>query len=410
MKSPALTNVFKVARWEFIKHIKSPLFLVLTFLLPLIMGVVMGVSFLIEQIARQEEVNVAVADRTGTFFPYLEAHREGTPVTLYPVHGDPGLFEAVLQEGTYNGILLVDQEGLERGSLLMYVEDARGLDMIILRGITASPLKEVVTGAVSSYRLEVMGLDPREIEAATADVDLKTRTLSGDEPDMIAFLIPLAAGMALIFTVIFSGQMLLYGVIKEKRNRVVEILLSSISSLELLMGKIAGFGALTLCQLGIWLGAGLIGMLFLVDFRALDLNTGQVLFPILFFVLGFLMLSSIFAAVGATMKEAEGGSQVQGLIVLIPMVPLFLLTPMMMNPNAAWAKIISHIPPFTPTAVLLRMGMTTLPAWEMASTLAVLVLSTALFVYLGAKIFEGTILQYSRAAGWEDLKTLFSRK
>ncbi len=410
MKYPALTNVFKVARWEFIKHIKSPLFLVLTFLLPLIMGVVVGVSFLIEQIAQQDEVNLAVVDRTGIFFPYLEAHREGTPVTLHSVHGDSGLFGEVLQEGTYDGILLVDQEGLETGSLLMYVEDARSLDMIIFRGITASPLKGVVTSAVSSYRLEVMGLDPRAIEAATADVELKTRTLAGDEPDLIAFLIPLAAGMALIFAVFFSGQMLLYGVIKEKRNRVVEILLSSISSLELLMGKIAGFGALTLCQLGIWLGAGLVVLLSLIDFRTLGLNAGQIILPGLFFLFGFLMLSSIFAAVGATMKEAEGGSQVQGLIVLIPMVPLFLITPMMMNPNAAWAKIISHIPLFTPTAVLLRMGMTTLPAWEMASTLAVLILSTALFVYLGAKIFEGTILQYSRATGWEDVKTLFSRK
>ena len=406
---PAWANILKVARWEFLNHIKSPVFLVLTFLIPLIMGAVVGVSFLIERLAQQEEIHLAVADRTGVFFPYLEERSAGTPLRLQAVDSGPDEFAAILRDGQYDGILLVEEAGLQEGLVELVVEDTGGFHLMIVSGMAGSPLQGVLTSAVSSYRLDNMGIDCRKIETATAPVALRTRTVAGEEPEAAAMLAPLAAAMALIISVFFSGQILLYGVIKEKRNRVVEILLSSISSLELLLGKMAGFGALSLCQIVIWLGPGLLVALLWVDWSALGLRAGQVVLPLIFFVLGFLMLSSIFAAVGATMKEVEGGSQAQGLIVIIPLVPLFLVTPLMVNPNAPWARILSHLPPFTPTAVLLRMGITTLPTWEIASTLAVLVLSTGLFVWLGAKIFEGSILQYSRVPAWKDLRALFAR-
>jgi len=401
LKIPNLTNITRVARWEFLKNVKSPIFLVLTFVIPLIMVAVGGISYLTEQSAQEEGLNLAVVDQTSEFYRYLEDHTEGSPVVIETIEAESDDFERLLQEEPYEAILEIEEDSLQRGALTLYTEDARGLNIGNLRG--------VINNAASSYRVEKMGLDPQEIEIATAPVELETRTVTGEEEDFADMVVPFIAGMALIFAVILTGQILMYGVIKEKRNRVVEILLSSISSLELLLGKIAGFGALSLAQIGIWLGAGLVVALTLIEIPVVNLGAGQVVIPILFFFFGFLMLFSIFAAVGATMKEAEGGSQAQGMIIIIPMIPLFLATPLIMNPNALWARIISHIPPFTPTAVLIRMGGTNLPAWEIASTLAVLILATVLFVYLGAKIFEGTILQYDRSAGWKDLKMLFRK-
>ncbi len=402
MKTPALSNVMKVARWELIKHIKSPVFLVLTFLIPLIMLIVAGITYFSEQASRQEAIRLGVADRTDHLSSHLEEYSEGTPLTLVAIQAETGQFDRMIREENLDGILLVEKESLETGNLTLYVQDARDLSLANFRSI--------IDKALASYRMIEMGLDPQEIEAATAPAVIRTRTITGDEPGLADFLLPLAAGMALIFAAMFSGQILMYGVIKEKRSRVVEILLSSISSLELLMGKIAGFGALSICQIVIWLGSGLIVALLIAELPAVDLSAGQVIPPLLFFVFGFLMLSSIFAAVGATMKEAEGGSQAQGMIILIPLIPLFIATPLLMNPNAGWARILSHVPPFIPTTVLLRMGGTTLPTWEIVSTLSALIIFTALFIYLGAKIFEGTILQYDRAAGWRDIKTLFSKK
>lgn len=402
MKTPAISSVLKVARWEFVKNIKSPVFLVLTFVVPLIMVIVGGIGFFAERMSSEEELSLGVADSTEEFFTYLEAHLEGAPLNLTPVEKSTEHFKEMIQEEDLDAILLVEAEGIETGNMPLYMEDVRDVNL--------GEAKSVIDNAVVSYRMEQKGLDPGEIQAATSPVNLETRTVTGEEPEMVDFIVPLVAGMALIFSVLFSGQILMYGVIKEKRNRVVEILLSSISSLELMLGKIAGFGALSLCQIGIWLGSGVIVIFSFAVMPTIPLTIGQVILPVLFFIFGFLMLSSIFAAVGATMKEAEGGSQAQGMVILIPMVPIFLATPLLMEPNALWARILSHVPPFIPTTVLLRMGGTTLPLWEVASTLVVLLLSTVLFIYLGARIFEGTILQYDRPVGLKDLQVMFGKK
>jgi len=401
LKKPAWSNVLKVARWEFLKHVKSPTFLILTFLVPLVMVIVGGIGFFTEQRGMEAKIELGVVDRTEEFYEYLKAY-EDTRLILTPLPASTEAFEEVMQQEELEAILLVEKEGLETGEMPFYVEDVREVSMAYVNGIIGQ--------AASVYRMEKMGLDRGEIQEATAPVNLDRRVVTGEEPEMLDFMVPLVTGLALIFSVIFSGQILMYGVIKEKRNRVVEILLSSISSLELLLGKIAGFGALSFFQIGIWLAAGAVVMFTMMGIPSIPLTVGQLLLPLLFFVFGYLMLASIFAAVGATMKEAEGGSQAQGMVIMIPMVPLFLATPMVMAPNALWVRILSHTPPFIPTAVLLRMAGTTLPLWEIASILFVLLLSTVLFVVLGARIFEGTILQYDRTVGLKDLSALFRRK
>ena len=98
--------------------------------------------------------------------------------------------------------------------------------------------------------------------------------------------------------------------------------------------------------------------------------------------------SALFAALGATMKEAEEGSQAQGLVILIPMFPLFISGVIFMTPNVLWMRVLSHIPPFIPAMVLLRMAATTLPLWEMATIFIALLISIVLIIYAGARIFE----------------------
>lgn len=189
----------------------------------------------------------------------------------------------------------------------------------------------------------------------------------------------------------------MYGVIKEKRNRIVEILLSSVSSLDLLTGKLLGFGLLGLMQIFLWAGIGLVVALRFFDLSGILPSVGDGLIYLFYFVFGYLLIASLFAALGATMKDAEGGGQVQGLVILIPMLPVFLAGPMVASPNALWARLLSHIPPFIPSTVLLRMAGTNLPTWEIFTTGAMLMASVVAFVYLSARIFQGGILRFERA-------------
>jgi ABC-2 type transport system permease protein len=94
---------------------------------------------------------------------------------------------------------------------------------------------------------------------------------------------------------------------------------------------------------------------------------------------------------------------VQSLVVLIPIIPMFASGAIMMFPNALWVRIFSYIPIFTPVTMLMRIGATTLPWWELASTFAVLMLGVAFFIYLGARIFSRGLLQFERAISFKEI-------
>lgn len=395
-------NVFRIFRWEFIKNLKSPVFLLTTLLMPLIMLLGGGISYFATTSIEKDEQKVAVIDETGDFYPYLQRSLTASPVqlTLHEAAELEKLSEQV-EEGTLNGYLSFTAENINSGLIDYYVRDAKEMN--------TGSLGEGVGGALTRYRMEKLGLTAEEIAIATAPAILQMRSISGEEFSIIETIAPFAFSMLLVLAVIISGQVLMFGVIREKRNRIVEILLSSVSALDLLLGKILGFGLLGLLQIGIWLAAALAVASHFVDLGQLGLSAGALLPMILFFVGGYIMFAALFAAMGATMKDAEGGSQIQGLVVLIPMIPMFASGAIMMAPNAVWVRIFSYIPIFTPMTMLMRIASTTMPWWEIASTLVALMIGVAFFIYLGARIFSRGLLQFERNISLKEIGAMIRR-
>lgn len=389
-------NTWKVARWEFIKNLKNPAFLVLTFMIPVIMLASGFISYITTDSAARRAQNIAVIDETGDIFPLLEARLFGSPVkiTRYKLEQREQLAQEVAG-GRFNGYLYFSPDDLSRGVVCYYVKNIREQNTMVIA--------EGVKDAVTLYRLNTMGLNPDQVQQAIAPVTLQNRALTGEEGSLYDFLVPFIFGIILTFSAMFSGQVLMYGVIKEKRNRIVEILLSSISSLDLLLGKIIGFGALGLLQIVIWIAVGLIVAHRFLDLAQLSLGAADLIPPLLFFFGGYLLFSSLYAALGATMKDAEGGSQMQGMVVLVPMIPLFASSAILMAPNAPWVRLFSFLPPFIPVTMLIRVSATTLPWWEIAASFTMLLISVAFFIYLGARIFSRGILQFDRTLSFKEI-------
>jgi len=403
LKNIKLCNIKKVAHWEFFKTIKSPTFLILTFIIPIIMVISGGVGYITERMEYEKPYKIAVIDETGAFYPFLEEQLKDKTLTITQYDSDHlDEVESFVIEGKYDGYLIFTKENIATGHISFYAADARSTN--------PSLLMNELEPILSMYRLKTLGLNQEQIAVVSVPLVIDVRSIKGDEMNIVDFILPLVTGMILIFAVIFSGQVLMHGVIKEKQNRIVEILLSSISSFELLLGKIIGFGLLSLIQLAIWIFAGIIVAGRFIDLQVLQLSVRDFVVPFLYFFFGYFMLSSLFAAVGATMKEAQEGSQLQGLIIMIPMIPLFLAGPIVVNPNILWVRILSHIPPFIPAMVLLRLGRTELPAWEIGTTLISLILSAFLFISLGARVFESGIMKYDRAFRFKDLKETLAKK
>lgn len=396
-------NVSRVFRWEFQKNLKSAVFLVTTLMMPLIMILAAGISYFASTSVAREEQHIAVIDETGEFFPYLESYLAGSPVkiTLHSGGEIKPLYHQV-ENGELNGYLDINAENLQDNMINYYVRDAKEMNTMII--------EEAVRAVMTRYRMEKMGLTAGEIASVTAPVALKVRSVSGEEASIAAMIAPFFFSIVLVVAVMISGQVLMYGVLKEKRNRVVEILLSSVTALDLLLGKILAFGLLGLLQIAIWLAVGLAAASRFIDLSEMGLTLETLIPLILFFIGGYLMFAALFAAMGATMKDAEGGSQTQGMVVLIPMIPMFASSAILMSPNAAWVRIFSYIPIFTPTTMLMRIACTTLPWWELASTFMVMMLGIAFFIYLGARIFSRGLLQFDRSISIREIGKMMRKR
>ena len=242
--------------------------------------------------------------------------------------------------------------------------------------------------------------------------------LGGEQAEAyIQIGISVAISMIFLFVVLFSGTFVLQNIVREKQSRVVEILLSGVNARDLVIGKILAFGGLGLVQAIIWVAVGLTALAIVGPYLGIPIwSIYGVLFTFtpwekmplfaLYFVLGYLFISSFSAAMGSTMSDVLSGQQLQSLIIALPSaLPLMLLNPLIGVPNGLLAKALSFIPPTIPGSMMLRLSQTNepIPSWEVAGSLVVLVLSIMLIARLGSRIFEVGILMYGKTASLKEI-------
>lgn len=225
---------------------------------------------------------------------------------------------------------------------------------------------------------------------------------------------PVIIGMFLAFILFLgafmSGVMTLYGVMKEKQSRVVEMMMSSVSAWELMCGKLVGLGLAGLIQVTAWAVTAYVaaGRFFPVSLASLTL-VHWISYP-LYFILGYLFIASIFGTVGAAIKDIHSGGAV-GFAGVIPYLPMMFAGLIVQQPDLLWIRILGFIPPFVPGVMLLRIGATPLmsegtrvvPAWEIAVSLASLALGTFLMMRFAARIFEVGMLMTGKSASLREL-------
>ena len=395
-------NISTVAKWEFNKHIKSPVFLVFTFLIPAIMALAGFLPGFIMERMSVEEKTLFVLDETSQLAPILETTLANSRFDLEIVEGSLDELKEQVGQDKADGLLYITQQSLVTGEMELFAKDVMNFNR--------EEAEQLIQPAFTQYRLQVSGISPQEFAAILTPASLQLFSVSGEEENVFAFVIPLLAGMFLFVSLLFSGQILMQSVIKEKRNRIIEILLSSLSASELLAGKILAFGGLALIQIAIWLGVGLSVASRFIDLGTIGLDYSLLFQALPYFFLGYLMLATLSAATAATMKDAESGSQAHGLIFMIPMLPLMLATPIMMAPNGVFARICSFIPFFTPATMLLRIGITKVPLWEIIATSLILLVSTILFLKIGARIYQGSLLKFDSAASFKDILGMLKKE
>jgi ABC-2 type transport system permease protein len=206
--------------------------------------------------------------------------------------------------------------------------------------------------------------------------------------------------MLLYMAVIFYGVSVMRAVLEEKNSRVMEVLLSSATSTELMAGKLIGVGAVGLTQIGIWIT---MASVYALPALAASASAGEIhIAPLtlvafaLFFLLGYLLYSSVYAAVGAVITSEQEGQQLQFIILLPLILAVFMMGPVMRAPDSPVATWTSMVPFFSPILMYVRIAIQPPPAWQIALSLLLLVATIAGILVLCARIYRIGILMYGK--------------
>ncbi len=193
-----------------------------------------------------------------------------------------------------------------------------------------------------------------------------------------------------------GGQYLLTTTIEEKSNRIMEVLLSAVSPLELMVGKIMGQMGVGLLILLIYSSVG-VGSV--VVFGMAHLLTAQSLgFMLVYFFIAFFLIASLMAAVGSAVSEVHEAQSLLGPIMIVLVIPMMLAMPIIRNPASPLAMTLSFIPPVSPFVMVMRISASTtpIPLWQIALSIAIGLGSVCVAAWAAAKIFRIGILMYGK--------------
>ncbi|MCE5258149.1 MAG: ABC transporter permease [Chloroflexi bacterium] len=412
-----MRKVWVIAADEYKTNIRRTGFIVMTLIVPLIGLIALLISafvggkvgqFFTDQMEGQARP-VGVVDEYGAFTPILADY-----VAEYKAYASEDAARVAILSKEINTAMVIPSDYLERGVIRVLSSDSTlgTLDAVSeerTRGfLTAHLLRGQVDDKLYSRLQNPMKLERVELSQATG---ASGRAQSVGET-VSSVLIPYFLGILLVMSIFTSSGYLMQSVTEEKSNRVIEIVLSSVSAHTLLAGKIMGMGALGLTQILVWLASATalsLGSKQLTGVALPIMNQPMLyVFIVIYFLLGYMIyavLMGIAGSLGTTQQESQ---QISSLLSLLAAVPFFFASFVIQNPNAGVVRVLSYIPFTSPTMMLLRIPLGQPPVIDYVVSILVTALCIPLLLKAGAKVFRMGLLVYgkrpSMAVIWKAIK------
>lgn len=260
--------------------------------------------------------------------------------------------------------------------------------------------------AIVNARVRTQGLQPDQVDAMVRVGRVRairvTKEAEGQTQGWFNRVLPFVFVSLLMIGVMMGGQSLLTSTIEEKSSRVIEVLLSAVSPLELMAGKILGQMGVSLVVLGLYLA---IGMIALLSFALFGLfNPWLVLYLIIFFLISYLVIGSLMAAVGSVVNELSEAQSFMTPIIMIVVLPVALAAPIANDPTSRLALVMSFLPPMNTFGMLLRMTSSTPPpAWQVWLSIGIGVASVLGAIWFAARVFQIGLLMYGKPPNFATL-------
>jgi ABC-2 type transport system permease protein len=442
-----MNKILLIIRREYLTRVKKKSFLILTLLTPLLFGAIAILPGYLATRESKEEQKVAVVDRSTIFLGNLD-NSTSTKFQFIPADEYENV-KANLKSNQYYALLEIPQNILNSNMVQVFSSKQISIDV---KSHIERQIKQKLEDQKRFEIISKVGIPDLEEQLSATRTNIAVETIRmGDDgkgkkgSTEIAIAIGYIAGFMIYMFVFIYGSMVMRGVLEEKQNRIVEVIISSVKPVQLMMGKIIGLAAVGLTQFTIWvlliiaIFAG-AKSLFVSDEAIQKMATAQtenimmsqnaamqvmneiepnefakimeqieavnfvqiIFFFLVFFILGYLLYSSLMAAIAAAVDSEEDMNQFMFPITVPLISAIIILVNVIKNPEGALAIWFSHIPLTSPIIMMVRIPFG-VPWWELLISVGILALSTMGAIWLAAKIYRTGILMYGKKPSWKEI-------
>ena len=432
---------------EYLNKVKKKSFLITTFVVPILFAGLCLLPTLIMMGTKESSKKIAVIDRSGIVAPALTDSEAATYTLLE--NADPDEVKLNLKSLGYDGLLLVSELDEAEKTVSADVFSTKPLGMDLSENIGTR-----INGAVEDWRIEQSGIDNLKDIMKEVKPHVKVRSYTLDEEGKekvsesgVYMMVSMLLGMIIYMFIAIFGSMVMSSVIEEKASRVVEVLVSSVKATELMFGKIIGVALVALTQFLLWiiLTGAIVGIVGAVAGQSLfggmdttemvqtmggvsaeqaeavtdalqneseagvifstirNLPIAQILICfIVFFIFGYMLYASLFAAIGSAVENEGDSNQLQLPITVPLLLGFFIAIYAFKAPDSAlvfWGSMI----PFTSPIVMLARLPFGVATWELLLSIALLIATVVLIAWISAKIYKVGILMFGKKSTWKDL-------
>ncbi len=405
-----MNKTLTIIQWELKRGVRSKAFII-SILMPFVVLAFSLVPALFSLNQKIQEKDMGIIDRGNGIYEEVSEYigksflnDEGEPVyTIQEYVSTPEnqdtLVETLIRDGYAGIVIILEPDFTDRGDVRIYHGNETGIQEI-------SRLENAFEQYLMEKRILSLGLTREDMDHVLEAPDIHFYEVgkSGDAAQsnlLIRYGVPGVFLWLLVMGVVMSSSMLISGVIEERSNRIIEILMSSIRPGELMTGKIVGIGMLGVIQISVYLVILLAFSLFggavlNINISPADVFTTDIIWYFIYFIMGYFMYASLYVGLGSLYDNERDAQQSVGFLTLFAVLPIMLVQPIMMNPDTPLATILAFIPLTTPFMMILKIGMLSAPFWEIILMMFYLLLWILGITWAGSRIFRTTILMYGK--------------
>ena len=369
---------------------------------------------------------IVVVDDSGNIAPRLSSSEEVLFIHEQGITKQEACSKYNAESGIF-AVLYIGSDVEQRGGVQLITNSPASP---MLGDIITSQIERIIERDKLLGRYSIDNLDQMLADVET-NIEMQTfeNDGTGNEESMesvsseINYILGLVLGMMLYMIIILYGQMVLTSVVEEKASRVLDVMVTSCTPFELMMGKILGIASVALTQIGIWAALIISASKFLIPslfgtdvaiandsmIQAITLTLGDVgymsslvAYLALFILGGFLLYASLFAAAGSAVDSVQDGQQYNTIIMMPVMISMFAMMAVINDPNSPVVVWASMIPLTSPVVMMARIPFG-IAGWEIALSLVILYLSFILTTWLASKIYRIGIFMHGKRPSWREL-------